>query len=103
MQFYRSGIIIEPYICLQQSLVTFDYDDRPRKIEPPHDKTKKMACAPSEDPPSLIKVFAVRSMVGEDQMFLHSDSEDTDQTGRTGHFVGFVVRRLKYAFATGFS
>ena len=34
--------------------------------EPPHDKTNKMACAPSEDwdqpghPPSLISVFAVR-------------------------------------------
>ena len=34
--------------------------------EPPHDKTSKMACVPSEDsgqprlPPSLIKVFAVR-------------------------------------------
>ena len=33
--------------------------------EPPHDKTNKMACAPSEDsdqpghPPSLIRVFAV--------------------------------------------
>ena len=36
------------------------------KIEPPHDKTYKMACAPSGDssqpghPPSLIRVFAVR-------------------------------------------
>ena len=36
--------------------------------KPPHEKTNKMACAPSEDsdepghPPSLIKVFAVRSM-----------------------------------------
>ena len=35
-------------------------------IEPPHDKTNNMACAPSEDPdqpghpPSLIRVFAVR-------------------------------------------
>ena len=35
--------------------------------EPPHDKTNKMTCAPSEDsdqpghPPSLIRVFAVRS------------------------------------------
>ena len=35
-------------------------------IEPPHDKTNKMACAPSEDsdqpghPPNLIRVFAVR-------------------------------------------
>ena len=37
-----------------------------RSFEPPHDKTNKMACAPSEDsdqpgyPPSLIRVFAVR-------------------------------------------
>ena len=34
--------------------------------EPPHDKTNKMTCAPSEDsdqsghPPSLMRVFAVR-------------------------------------------
>ena len=39
-----------------------------RTFEPPHDKTNKMACAPSENsnqpghPPSLIRVFAVRSM-----------------------------------------
>ena len=37
-------------------------------IEPPHDKSNEMACAPSEDsdqpghPPSLIRVFAVRWM-----------------------------------------
>ena len=37
-------------------------------VEPPRDKTNKMACVPSEDsdqpghPPSLIRVFAVRSM-----------------------------------------
>ena len=37
-----------------------------RKIEPRHDKTNKVACAPSEDsdqpgrPPSLIRHFAVR-------------------------------------------
>ena len=36
------------------------------KYEPPHDKTNKVACAPSENsdqpghPPSLIRVFAVR-------------------------------------------
>ena len=36
--------------------------------EPPRDKTNKMACAPSEGsdqpghPPSLIRVFAMRSM-----------------------------------------
>ena len=38
------------------------------KYELPHDKTNKMTCAPSEDsdqpghPPSLIRVFAVRSL-----------------------------------------
>ena len=44
------------------------YGERKRK-EPPHDKTNKMACAPSEDsdqpghPPSLIRVFAVRMKI----------------------------------------
>ena len=44
--------------------------------------------------------------VVKDPMFLHADSEDSAQTGRmprltwvfaerTGHFVGFVMRRLK--------
>ena len=47
------------------------------------------------------------------QMFLHAVSEDSDQTGRmprliwvfagrTGHFVGFVVRRLKYLMLSSF-
>ena len=55
--------------------------------EPPHDKTNKMACVPSEDSdqlrhsPSLIIVFTVRSVV-KGPMFLHADSEDSDQTGR---------------------
>ena len=49
-------------------------------MEPPHDKTNKMTCALSEDSdqtgrmPRLIRVFA----------------------GCTCHFVGFVMRRLKY-------
>ena len=49
--------------------------------EPAHDKTNKMACAPSEDsdqpghPPSLIRVFAVRS-IAKDPSYLHADSED---------------------------
>ena len=45
--------------------------------------------------------------VAKDPRFLHADSEDSDQTGRmprliwvfsgrTGHFVGFVLQRLKY-------
>ena len=64
-------------------------------IEPPHDKTNKMACAPSEDsdqpqpghPPSLIRVFAVRSMVVKDPSFLHADSEGSDQTGQMPRLV----------------
>ena len=27
-------------------------------------------------------------------MLIHVDSEDSDQIGQTGHFVGFVMRRL---------
>ena len=71
--------------------------------EPQHYKTNKMTCASSEDsdqpghPPS--------QWVAEDPVFLHSDSEDSDQTGRMsrliwvfagrrGHFVVLVVRRF---------
>ena len=74
-----------------------------RTYEPQHYKKNKMTCAPSEDsnqpghPPS--------QWVAEDPMFLHADSEDSDQigrmsrliwvfAGRRGHFVGLVVRRL---------
>ena len=50
-------------------------------------KPTKNECAPIEDsdqpghPPSLIRVFAVRSGVAKDPMFLNADSEDSDQTG----------------------
>ena len=43
-------------------------DQQSEIIEPPHDKTNKVAYAPIEDsdqpghPPGLIRVFAVRSM-----------------------------------------
>ena len=43
-------------------------DSRKKHFEPPHDKTNKFFFVPSEDsdqpghPPSLIRVFAVRSM-----------------------------------------
>ena len=56
--------------------------------EPPHDKTKKMICVPSQDSdqpghlPSLIRVLAVHSVVAQDPRFLHADSEDSDQTGQ---------------------
>ena len=72
-------------------------------------------CAPSEDsdqpghPPSLIRVFAVRSMGSyKDLGFLHADSEESDQPEHpprliwvfarcTTHFVGFVMSRLSWA------
>ena len=49
--------------------------------------------------------------LAEDPMFLHADSEDSDQTGRmprliwvvagrNGHFVGFVMRRLSFDYGT---
>ena len=72
--------------------------------EPPHDKTNKMTCAPSEDP--VWSVFAMCFSGAKDPSFLHGDSDDSDQTrrmprliwvmaGRTGHFVGFAMRWLK--------
>ena len=70
---------------------------------------KFLTCAPSEDldPPSQIRVFAVRLWVAKDTMFLHAGSEGSDQTGRmprliwifsgrTGHFVVLVVLWLKW-------
>ena len=56
--------------------------------EPPHDKTNKMAFAPSKDsdqpghPPSLIRVFAVRFNEPWVLSYPLSASEDSDQTGR---------------------
>ena len=54
-----------------------------------------------------VKRFAEAQWVAKDPSFLHAGSEDSDQTGRmsrliwvfagrTFHFVGFVMRRLKY-------
>ena len=71
--------------------------------EPQHYKTNKMTCAPSED--SDQPGHPQSQWVAEDPMFLHADSEDSDQTGRMsrliwvfaghrGHFVGLVVRRF---------
>ena len=48
----------------------------------PHDKTNKMTCVPSEDsvqpghPPSLIRVFAVRSKGSKGPNLSSRDSED---------------------------
>ena len=79
--------------------------------EPPHDKTNKMTCAPSEDsdkpghPPSLVRVFSVRmkkvlflSYPLSAQRRLGSDWADAqaDLSLRWAHrhFLGFIMRRL---------
>ena len=82
------------------------------KIEPEHDKTNKIACAPSKDsdqlghPPSLIWGFAVCMKKPWALSHHKPHSEDSDQTGwiprliwvfagHTGHFVVFVMRWLR--------
>ena len=63
-------------------------DPRKKHFEPPHDKTSKMTFVPSEDsdhpghPPSLIRVFAARSVGSLGPILLQADSADSDQTGR---------------------
>ena len=76
--------------------------------ESPHDKTNKMACAPSEDsgqpghPPSLIRVFgcpgwsesslSVWRKLGS--LATHrADSEDSDQTGRMPRLIWVFAGR----------
>ena len=63
-------------------------------IEPPHDKTNKLICAPSEDsdqpghPPSLNSESSLHAiLVAKAPSFLHADSEDSDQTGRTPRLI----------------
>ena len=79
--------------------------------EPPHDKTNRMACVPSEDSDQGIRPvwsessLSTRRKLGS--LATHwAHSKDSDQTermprliwvfaGRTCHYVGFVMRRLK--------
>ena len=62
------------------------------RLEPPYDKTNKVACAPSEDsdqpghPPSLIWVFAVRINFGS--LATHwAHSEDWSDWADAAHLV----------------
>ena len=92
-------------------------DSRKKHFEPPHDKTNKMTFVPIEDsdqpghPPSLIRVFVVRSVGSLDSILLQADSADYDQIGRmprlilvfaghTNHFVGFVMQWLNFHIET---
>ena len=53
--------------------------------KPQHYKTNKMTCAPSED--SDQPVHPPSQWVAEDPLFLHADSEDSDQTGRMSRLI----------------
>ena len=79
--------------------------------EPPHDKTNKMTCAPSEDSDqsvhllSLIRVFSVRKKQHWVLGYPRSAQRRLIRLGRcpdwsdlhwTGHFVGFVMLWLEY-------
>ena len=80
-------------------------------VSPTYKPQHKMNCAPSEDSdqPVWSEYSQCVQWVVEDPMFLHVDSEGSDQTvrmsrliwvfaGRRGHFVGLVERRLIYIY-----
>ena len=62
----RSTVDVPPWGLKSTLLALNPRPQLPTTTEPAHDKTYKMACAPSEDsdqpghPPSLIRVFAIR-------------------------------------------
>ena len=78
----KQGLIRVYAVCKDLSV------QLPLIIEPPHDKTNKMAYALSEDsdqpghPPSLIRVFAVHMEKAWDLSYPLSTSEDSNQTER---------------------
>ena len=102
------------YSLLSRALpISFDAKTTKIKIEPVHDKTYKMACAPSEDSdqpghlPSLIRVFTVHH---EESLGPYLPTECTTKTlirlgecpgwsvftGGTCPFVSFVMHWLNY-------
>ena len=64
--------------------------------EPAHDKTNKIACAPSEDsdqpghPPSLIQSSLHALWVAKFPSFLYADCKDSDQTDQTGWMLRLI-------------
>ena len=94
---------------------SFWKDRRIKLIEPPHDKPTKRHVRPAKTQislgirPAWPESSLCAQWVAKDLSFLNEDSENSDQTermprliwvfaGRTCHFVGFVVRRLKCRF-----
>ena len=68
-------------------------------VEPPHDKTNKMNVRPAKTQISLgtHPVWSQSSLcthwVAEDPVFLHVDSEDSDQTGRMPRLIWVFAGR----------
>ena len=76
-------------------------------FEPPHDQPTKWHVRPAKISPGIRPVCSESSLciqwVAQDPMFLHADSDDSDQIGpmprliwvfigHTCHFVGFIMR-----------
>ena len=94
----------------------FCHDSNQLKTEPPHDKTNKMACAPSGTQISL-GIRPVRSesslcaqWIAKDPSCFHADSEDWSDWADVQaylrlrcHFVGFVTMRLNWTFNYNFT
>ena len=68
----------------RQSRALSNVNNIQRQFGPPHDKTNTLTCAPSEDS-GILPVWSESSLcaqcVAKDPMFLHADSEDSDQIG----------------------
>ena len=100
-------LLVGTQLNLSKSILSWMF----KLTELPHDKTNKMACAPSEDsdqpghPPSLIRVFTARMKKAwgliypsRAQRRLWSDWADAQADlclcWTHSHFVGFVMRWL---------
>ena len=105
------GLFVGGGIAALIAPICFRDWEKKKVIEPPHDKTNKMVCAPSEDSdqpghlPSLIRIFAVRikkawvlSYPLSAQQRLWSDwaaaQADLSLSWALSHIVGFVMRQL---------
>ena len=85
---------------LENRIVEICKEITTHQFQPRHDKTNGLC--------TQQRVFAVCfKWEAKDPSILHADSEDSDQTeripwliwvfaGRTGHFVSFVILRLKF-------
>ena len=115
-------MILFSYFCIKTNLVSIGSTDYPQHIGmfqcqnnknvPAHDKTYEMSCVPSKDS-AWSESLLCPLWVAKDPIFLHADSEDSDQTGRmprliwvfagrTCHFVRFVLCWHKCLLNTSF-